>query len=131
MRVMVDSNVVVSAVAFRSARMGELIERICDRYELCVASCCMEEVRDVMAAKFKDASAGLDEFFGDVPYTLIETPEAVGPPLFPIRDSDDYPILYTAVIGQVDVFVTGDKDFFDVRIDRPEILSPAGFLAKY
>ncbi|MDR1089029.1 MAG: putative toxin-antitoxin system toxin component, PIN family [Coriobacteriales bacterium] len=131
MRVMIDSNIIISAVVFRSAKMGEVIERIADRYELCIATCCTDEVRAVMAEKFTDSNAGLDEFFEDVPYTLIETPEITGSPLFQIRDSDDYLILHTAVVSQVDIFVTGDKDFFDVKIDRPEILSPMGFLAKY
>jgi hypothetical protein len=78
-----------------------------------------------------DSDVGLDEFFGDIAYTLLETPDIIGAPLLQIRDSDDYLILYTAIIGQVDVLVTGDKDFFDVTVDRPEILSPIDFMAKY
>jgi putative PIN family toxin of toxin-antitoxin system len=128
---MIDSNVVVSALVFKSAKMGAVIKHICDSHELCVATCCMEEVRKVMATKFPDSDAGLDEFFADVPHTIIATPVTTGEPLFQIRDSDDYAILHTAVISQVDVFVTGDKDFFDVKIDRPEILSPLDFIAKY
>jgi putative PIN family toxin of toxin-antitoxin system len=131
MRVMVDANIIISSLVFRSANMGKVIERICERYELCVASCCMDEIREVMAAKFTDSDAGIDEFFADVPYTFVETPTVLGSPLFLIRDSDDYPILHTAIVSQIDVFVTGDKDFFDVAIDRPEILTPFDFLARY
>ncbi len=47
------------------------------------------------------------------------------------RDEDDYPVLYSAVAEDVDVFVTGDRDFEDVDLDRPEILTPAQFLEKY
>jgi predicted nucleic acid-binding protein len=31
----------------------------------------------------------------------------------------------------IDILVTGDKDFYDVDIERPKILSPADFLEKY
>jgi predicted nucleic acid-binding protein len=31
----------------------------------------------------------------------------------------------------VDVLITGDADFAAVEIERPEILTPAGFLEKY
>jgi hypothetical protein len=31
----------------------------------------------------------------------------------------------------MNVLVTGDKDFFDVKVDRPEILSPIDFMVKY
>ena len=44
---------------------------------------------------------------------------------------DDYIILHTAIIEDVDVFITGDKDFFEVIIDRPEIMSVSDFLNKY
>ena len=48
-----------------------------------------------------------------------------------IRDDGDYAILHTAIVEDVDVFITGDKDFYAVEIERPEILSPTGFLTKY
>jgi predicted nucleic acid-binding protein len=53
------------------------------------------------------------------------------PDLFEIRDVKDYPILYSAITDDVDVFITGDDDFSDVKVEKPEIVSPAGFLDKY
>jgi predicted nucleic acid-binding protein len=108
--------------------MGKVIESICSEHELCIASCCIDEVRNLMSAKFTNAEVTLDEFFADIPYTLLQSPENPGKPLFRIRDKDDYLVLHTAIIEQVDVFITGDKDFFDVRIDRPEIIHPKDFL---
>lgn len=43
----------------------------------------------------------------------------------------DYPVLYTAIREDVDVSITGDKDFSDVDVERPEILTPAQFLDRY
>ena len=37
----------------------------------------------------------------------------------------DYPVLYTAILEDVDILVTGDSDFEDVGVDKPEILTPA------
>ena len=51
--------------------------------------------------------------------------------LFNIRDKDDYIILYTAIVENVDVFITGDKDFDDVEIKKLEILKPSEFIQKY
>jgi predicted nucleic acid-binding protein len=62
------------------------------------------------------------------PYTLIEALNDESSPLVKIRDEKDYPVLHAAITGQVDVLLTGDKDFFDVKIDRPEILSPLDFM---
>jgi predicted nucleic acid-binding protein len=111
--------------------MGRVIESICANHELCIASYGIEEVRGVMMTKFVDAEAQLDDFFGSLPFTLIETPDDLGTPLFEIRDSKDYAMLYTAIFGQVDLFITGDKDFFNVKIDRPKILHPLDYLRHY
>lgn len=42
----------------------------------------------------------------------------------------DYPVLYTAIIEEVDILVTGDKDFSDIDIDKLEIMSPAQFMER-
>ena len=51
--------------------------------------------------------------------------------LFEIRDSKDYPVLYTAIMENVDILITGDKDFADIDIEKPEILTPGQYLEKY
>ena len=51
--------------------------------------------------------------------------------LFEIRDNMEYPVLYTAIIEDVDILITGDKDFLDVEIEKPEILTPAQFTERY
>jgi predicted nucleic acid-binding protein len=54
------------------------------------------------------------------------TPTEIDPDLYPkIRDKKDYPILASAIIADVDVFITGDKDFSAVDIERPEVMSIA------
>lgn len=43
----------------------------------------------------------------------------------------DYPVLYTAIIEEVDLLVTGDKGFSDIDIEKPEIMSPAQFMERF
>jgi len=31
----------------------------------------------------------------------------------------EYPVLYTAIIENIDTFITGDKDFLDVEVEMP------------
>lgn len=62
---------------------------------------------------------------------MVVTPEVPLPGIASIRDPKDYPVLYSAVAGFVDVLVTGDKDFGDVNLDAPEILTPAEYCAHY
>ena len=51
--------------------------------------------------------------------------------MFEIRDKDDYIILHTSIIEDVDVFITGDKDFEDIDIEKTEILTATEFIEKY
>jgi predicted nucleic acid-binding protein len=51
--------------------------------------------------------------------------------LFCIRDKKDYPVLYTAIIEDVDVLITGDKDFGSIEIETPDVVTPARFMEKY
>lgn len=48
-----------------------------------------------------------------------------------MRDTKDLPILVTAILESVDVFVTGDKDFLVLDIDMPDIVTMAEFSEKY
>jgi predicted nucleic acid-binding protein len=40
-------------------------------------------------------------------------------------------VLHSAIIADVDVLITGDKDFENIEIERPEIMTPKKFLEKY
>ena len=76
--------------------------------------------------------AVLDQFFRELPFELVYTPQALDLSEFPsVRDAKDSPILATAILEDVDVFVTGDKDFLVLDIEIPDIVTIAEFLEKY
>ncbi|GMO48489.1 MAG: hypothetical protein Pg6C_11050 [Treponemataceae bacterium] len=130
MRVMLDTNVLISAVVFPNARMDALIYKAALDNQLVLCSYIVEELLEVTRRKFPAKVEDIDRFLDRLPYELVYTPEEPPDDLFTIRDADDYPALYTAIVENVDVFVTGDDDFGDVEIERPEIISPAEFLER-
>ena len=74
----------------------------------------------------------LGGFYHKVPFELCQTPLPLPEELpFEIRDPDDAAVLYSAMLAQAAVLITGDKDFSDVNVPTPEILTPAGFVSKY
>lgn len=73
----------------------------------------------------------MDDFLSNFPFTLVYSPMMLEKKLFKIRDENDYIILHTAIVEDVDVFITGDKDFDDVAIDKPKIMNTTEFLEKY
>ena len=64
-----------------------------------------------------------------MPFELVYTPKEMDMSGFPtVRDAKDSPILATAILENVDVFITGDKDFLVLEPETPEIVTIAEFL---
>ena len=131
MKVMLDTNILVSAFVFKSKKMNQLIYKLSTEHEIVICSYTIEELKELLDTKFKVTQKDLDEFLKDFPFILVYSPTTVENKLFEIRDKNDYIILHTAIIEDVDVFITGDKDFNDIDIDKPEIMNATEFLEKY
>jgi putative PIN family toxin of toxin-antitoxin system len=130
-RVMLDTNVLLSALLFPSQRMNTLIERIVSKYQLVLSSFIIEEFMEVICLKFPDKESVVDFLLQQLPYEYVVTPQFPKPGLFSIRDETDYPVLYSAIVDDVDVFVSGDKDFTGLGLKKPDVVTPAEFLEKY
>ena len=60
----------------------------------------------------------------ELPFELVYTPKELDLNEFPERrDEKDSPILATAIMEGIDVFLTGDKDFLVLDVETPEILT--------
>ena len=128
---MLDTNILISAFIFKSKKMNELIYKLSKKHEIVICSYTIEELQELMEHQFNVSLQALDDFLKDFPFDLVYSPKNDKDKLFEIRDKNDYIILYTAIIEDVDIFITGDKDFKDVDIDKPEIMSATEFLENY
>jgi len=132
MRVMFDTNILVSAGLFSSSRLAALAERVSDEHTLVLSSQIIDELRMVMNMKFPQKKAACEAFLNRLSFEMVLTPRWVNPSIYPrIRDKSDYPILASAIIADVDVFITGDKDFLALDVERPEILTISQFAEQY
>jgi putative PIN family toxin of toxin-antitoxin system len=129
---MLDTNIFVSMIFFPSTQTRELAKRLTDSHQIIVCDYVVEELRIVTDRKFSGKRNDIDRFFFELPFELVYTPKMVDLDVLPeIRDPKDSPILAAAVMEDVDVFVTGDKDFLVLDIDMPEIVTMADFLKRY
>lgn len=131
MRIMLDTNVLISSIIFKSKIMNELIAAILKDHRLVLSSFVIEELKTVVQRKFEGRAAELDHFLTVLPFEYVYTPDEMDENLFEIRDDMDYPVLYSAIVEDVDILITGDKDFSDIDIEKPEILTPNEFVGKY
>lgn len=134
MRIMIDTNVLISAVLFPNPRMNQLMDKVTSEHILVLCSHIMEELQDLFETKFTGKKALLDRFLSKLSYDFVYTPVDLNPQDYPeIRDKDDLPILASAIIAGIDVIITGDKDFFDIdmskfEMDFPLIITPREFI---
>ena len=131
MRIMLDTNVLISLLLFPNQRMNAMMEHIFKEHELVLSSFVVDELKDVVRRKFPAKVKVVDKILLKMSYELVYTPEEIDETLFDINDPNDYAVLYTAIIKDVDVLITGDKDFAKMEIEKPEILTPAEFRSKY
>ena len=130
MRIMIDTNVLLSALVFRSKKMALILEKAAEEHTMVLCSYVIDEFCSVVTRKSQKYSSAIDTIFANLSYEMVYTPKRQEN-LPDIRDEKDKPILAAAIAADVDIIVTGDKDFYDVDIERPQILSPADFLGKY
>lgn len=128
---MVDTNVLISLLVFSSKKMNQMMECIFTVHQLVLSSYIVEELKDVVRRKFAGKVGVVDALLAKMNYEYVYTPDILDETLFEIRDAKDYPVLYTAILEDVDILVTGDSDFSGVDVDKPEILTPTEFVERY
>jgi putative PIN family toxin of toxin-antitoxin system len=119
-RVVLDTNVVLSALVFRGGAAGQVRLAWQRGLVLPMASTAtvQELVRVLAYPKFRLSKAEQDELLADyLPYA--ETVRiAQAPPTVPYcRDALDLPFMHLAVAGKAKVLVTGDRDLLAVAAE--------------
>lgn len=122
-RVLVDTNVVISALLFPDSTPARALALVLDEHRLVLTDWIIDELHEVVRRKRPDLLVALDTFLAGIDYELTSP----GGASVPISDPDDQPIL-DAVAGAVDIVVTGDKAFLSLGLDRPRILTARDFL---
>lgn len=117
MRVVFDTNILVSALVFPGGRadiaLGRIIE---ERDQLVISKAILDELLDILARKFARDSENL----AHVAVFLTELSIAVQPrrKLAVLSDEPDNRILECAVAGKADAIVMGDKAFLRLKTFR-------------
>lgn len=128
---MLDTNVLISTLLFPSENMNAMMNCIFTQHQLVLSSYVVNELKTVIKRKFPKKEAVINKLLLLMSFEYVYTPDDIEEGLFEIRDIKDYPVLYTAIIEDVDILITGDKDFDEVEIEKPEILSPYEFVERY
>ena len=128
MRVFVDTNIVISAILFPNGKTAKVFSYLLERHTVIISSYTKEECEDVFEKKFPLKKELLDIFFDGISFEEFNSPNKLDEKQYPkIRDIKDLPVLASAILSDSDILITGDKDFEDVKIDKPLIFTPTKY----
>ena len=106
MRIMLDTNVLISALLFPGSKMNAMMDFIFTDNQLVLSSYVVDELKNVVKRKFPSKEIAINKLLTLMSFEYVYTPNEMESGLFDIRDIKDYPVLYTAIIEDVDILVT-------------------------
>jgi putative PIN family toxin of toxin-antitoxin system len=129
MRVFLDTNVLVSAVATRGL-CADVFREVLTSHELIVSDALLQEVKKVLHQKFKVPSSLISEFLNLLKQDTILIKPSWSPEVT-IKDKSDLIIIASALSGRADLLVTGDKELLNLgNVETLVIVSPRVFWEK-
>jgi putative PIN family toxin of toxin-antitoxin system len=125
-RVALDTNVIVSAVATRGL-CADVLHLVLAEHRLVVGVTVLAELEKVLRGKMRVPAKLIEEVIA----LLREEGDVVemGAPLdVKVRDRSDAAVLAEAIAGNATLLITGDRDLLAVTADLPvRILTPRDF----
>ena len=127
MRILVDTNVLFSALLFPRSRPAQALLHVAAAHEVVLCDRNIYELRDILERKAPRYLPDAEVFLAELSYELIP---AVDHAEKLMRDAKDQPILDAAMLYGVDIILTGDKDFLCLDLEQPRCMTVAAFLAE-
>ena len=126
MKIMIDTNVLISAILFPNGKAAQaLIKALTPPCKPYVCDYILDELQRKFKEKFPDNTIELEEFS----FNALKTIKVVNTPKYSIeeesliRDIKDRPILRATKKSKIEYLLTGDKDFLEANIDNPKVIS--------
>lgn len=122
MRIMLDSNVLVSYIVFDSSFTSNVV--IIHNHTILLTEYILHETEIVISKKFPHRFVLIQEKISKLEYLLFNKCNFKKETKPYIRDLKDLPILLDAINSQSDILLTGDKDFSQITLQDVRILTP-------
>ncbi len=126
MKVFLDTNVLVSAIATRGL-CADVLREVLTSHKFIISAHLLKELRQVLQRKFRVPASLTVEFINLLQQDSILSKPANLPDVN-IKDKDDLIILASALKANADLLVTGDKELLALgKIGNLDIVSPRSF----
>lgn len=124
MRILIDTNILFSALVFPNSKPARVLLYVAEAHDIVLCDRNIIEFRDVLKRKAPQYLPDVEVFLAELPFELIP---AIDDARKLIRDAKDQPILNAAIVADVDIILTGDKDFLSLEMAHPKCMTVAQF----
>ena len=131
MKIMIDANIIISAILFPKSIISEILKHIVKNHRIVLSQYSIDEIKKVFYRKFQHRINEMEIFLRKLPYELFSLNKINNKKYPNIRDKNDIPVLANAIESNVDVLLTGDKDFDGIKIKKLKIMKPKDYIDKY
>ena len=124
MKIMLDTNVIISALIFGGRTKRLLSFLLQSKHKIFISEYVDKELREKLEEKWPDVSFEVYAFYRSMSFIFCESSPTTENSI-KLRDAKDIPVLCDALYNDIDILLTGDKDFLDVEVSKPFICSPS------
>lgn len=128
MKILVDTNVLISALLYRTSKPSLALLHSAKYHELFLSDYNIAELHKIVGNKFPELQPDVDVLLAELAFEMIPAPQS---PQKLIADPKDAPVLNAAILADVDIIISGDKHFLNMTIERPIVLTPTKYLEEY
>lgn len=120
MRVLIDTNILISAFIFQGRPRSLVFRLLEERHEVLVTSYIDSEFYRKLNQKWPQTADVIYSNYKQLPFSFREsTSKRLGS----LRDAKDIPVLSDALVYDVDIILTGDRDFLDAGLEYPKVMT--------
>ena len=128
MRILVDTNVLVSTLLFPKSIPSFALEHIINHHDLFLCQQNIDELNRVIGKIAPELLGNIKEYLESLPFRLLQNGPQSNTKL---RDETDQLILDAAIAYHIDIVVTGDMDFLAIGLTKPECMTARQYLEKF
>ncbi len=114
-----------SALLFPHSKPAKALLHLADYHEIVLCDRNIAELREILHRKAPKYLPDAEVLLAELSYELVP---AIDHAEKLIRDAKDQPILNAAIVSNVDVILTGDKDFLSLDMEHPKPMTVGQFL---
>ena len=126
MKILIDTNILFSAILFEHSKVAKTLFYINKHHDIYLSDQNIQELRRIIRTKAPHKSTAIELFLAKLAYEIIPAAD-ISPNKSIIRDPKDQPILSAAIINDIDIIITGDKDFLVLNLDKPKCMTITEF----